>query len=140
MADEQHITLKQFEDFARLADERLDKLELGKANKASSVSISIPTSGWALLNEDLGDEPEGDVEVDRDDGLSTYPYYIDIPVEGVTAVDRASVTLAPGSYRTAVACGLCPTNETIQGAIRLRAASVPETAMEAEYWIENGKE
>ena len=45
MADEKNVTLEQFKDFMTKADERLDKLEVGKENKVSPVSITIPTEG-----------------------------------------------------------------------------------------------
>ena len=48
MADEKNVTLEQFKGFMTKADERLDKLEVGKENKVSPVSITIPTEGWAF--------------------------------------------------------------------------------------------
>ena len=47
MADEKNVTLEQLKSFMTKADERLDKLEVGKENKVSPVSITIPTEGWA---------------------------------------------------------------------------------------------
>ena len=48
MADEKNVTLEQFKGFMTKANERLDKLEVGKENKVSPVSITIPTEGWAV--------------------------------------------------------------------------------------------
>ena len=56
MADEKNVTLTQFKDFVAMADDRLDKLEIGKAAKVSPVSITIPTEGWAP--EEIGETDE----------------------------------------------------------------------------------
>jgi len=56
LADEKNVTLEQFKDFMTKADERLDKLEVGKENKVSPVSITIPTEGWA--SEEIGETDE----------------------------------------------------------------------------------
>ena len=59
---------------------------------------------------------------------------------GVTARDRAAVAIAPAGIDVAVACGLCPTNETMAGKIRVRAKSVPAAEIAAEFWLMQGKE
>jgi len=100
----------------------LEEMETNKADKPTAVSCTIPTAGWEK------DETEG------------YPQYYDLPVPGVTARDRAEVTLAPSGLDTAAKCGMCQTCETLAGKIRLRAASVPAADIAAEYWIEQGKE
>lgn len=101
-----------------------------------STPVTLPVTGWTK------DEA----------GSAKFPYCYDIPVENVTAADRAAVTILPVSYEAAVACGLCPANETLDppsgtpegqpqiGKIRIRAASIPEAEITAEYWVENGKE
>lgn len=101
----------------------LEELEIGKANKTNAVAIIIPTTGWG-----------------KDASNASCPKYYDIAVDGLTAKDRAEIMIAPGSLDTAKACGLCPTNETLAGKIRVRATKVPVSAIVAEYWIENGKE
>lgn len=93
----------------------------GKQDKQSAVSCTIPAAGWA------------------EDTTSGYPYYCDLPVPGVTARDRAELTLAASSLSAAVECGLCQTCETLEGKIRLRAAAAPAADLAAEYWIEQGK-
>ncbi len=102
--------------------EALEEMKRAKADKASAIAITIPVSGWGSDNN------------------AGYPKYYDIVVEGLTASDRAEITIAVDSMGTAKACGLCPTNETQEGRIRIRAASVPETEIAAECWIEDGKE
>ena len=84
-----------------------------KADNPTSASITIPTSGWSSDSE------------------ATYPNYCDIAVSGITADNRAEVTISTGSLGAASACGLCPTNETIAGYIRIRAKTVPTTAITA---------
>lgn len=107
---------------AKTATEAIEELEQAKADKAQSVAITIPATGWAS------------------DSGGDYPHYYDIAAEGVTANDRAAITIAPGSLGTAKTCGLCTTNETMAGKIRVRAIQVPAEAISAEFWIEDGKE
>ena len=99
----------------------VSELAAAKADKAAAVAISIPTAGW---QSDSGD----------------YPYYYDIVATGVTARDRAAITIAPGSLGTAKTCGLCATNETMAGIIRVRSTSIPAAEIAAEYWLTQGKE
>lgn len=107
---------------AKTATEAIEELEQAKADKAQSVAITIPATGWAS------------------DSGGDYPHYYDIAAEGVTAKDRAEISIAPGSMDAAKACGLCPASQTLAGKIRVRATTVPTAAIVAEYWIENGKE
>lgn len=94
--------------------------DVGAQKQALRGTITIPTSGWGS------------------DSTATYPKYYDIAVTGVTANDRASVDIAPASIGAAIACAMCPATETLAGKIRIRAASIPGTAMNANYWIEKG--
>lgn len=114
-------TDKNIGEIAQTTVELAEELDALKADKPTAVSFSIPASGW------------------QNDGTANYPYYYDLPVSGVTAADHATVTIALDGIDTAAACGLCATNETIAGAIRLRAASVPVAAIQAEYWLETGR-
>ena len=107
---------------AKTATEAIEELEQAKADRPQSVAITIPATGWAS------------------DSGGDYPHYYDIAAEGVTANDRAAITIAPGSLGTAKTCGLCATNETMAGKIRVRAIQVPAEAISAEFWIEDGKE
>ena len=123
MADEKNVTLEQFKGFMTKADERLDKLEVGKENKVSPVSITIPTEGWA--SEEIG-------ETDEEGTEASYPFSYDIAA--------ADVTISRESLDAATVCGLCPTSETTEGKIRLRAMKAPTEAITAEYWLRSGKE
>ena len=109
------------EDFAELS-ELTAKDVAKKQDKPAAVSCSIQTTGWAK------------------DEMAGYPNYYDLPVEGLTAKDKAEINLAPSSMSAAVECGLCQTCETLAGKLRLRSVSVPTKAIAAEYWIEQGKE
>lgn len=109
------------EDFAAFTEKVADNIA-AKQDKPKATSCTIPKTGW------------------ESDATSGYPKYYDMPVTGVTAKDRVEITLAPAGLSTAVKCGLCPTCETLEGKVRLRATSVPEAAIAAEYWIEQGKE
>lgn len=97
MADEKNVTLEQFKGFMTKADERLDKLEVGKENKVSPVSITIPTEGWA--SEEIG-------ETDEEGTEASYPFYYDIAAADVTAKHRADVTISRESLwrRRCAAC------------------------------------
>lgn len=79
-----------------------------------SVSMTIPTTGWSTDSEN-----------------TVYPKYYDFAVSGITANNRADVIISISSMKTASDCGLCPTNETIAGYIRLRAMNVPSAAITA---------
>ena len=120
-------------DLAEEFGKSLEEIEKLLNDVPQSTPVTIPVEGWKRSEKAVDGEA-------LETGSSAYPFYIDLPVDGVTAADHATVTIAPESYRTAVDCGLCPSNETIQGAIRLRAANEPKAALSAEYWIEEGKE
>lgn len=109
-------------EYASETTKALQGMDTNKANKSSSVAITIPAAGWAQ------------------DGTAEYPYYLDVPVEGVTARDRADVTIVVSGLSAARACGLCPVSETSGGKIRFRAKVAPTADIEAEYWIMEGKE
>lgn len=106
---------------AGMVVEAIEELDGAKLDKPEIAEAAIPVTGWS------SDETAG------------YPYYYDLAVTGVTAADIAVVTLPPASVSTAIACGMCPTNETIAGAIRFRAAEVPGQAVAVEYEIAKGK-
>lgn len=111
--------------------EEIDNLFDTKQDKSGAVSITIPATGW--VSESTSDDAE---EVDN----SSYPFYYDLPVDGVTAKDRVDISIAPTSLEAATGCGFCPTTETLAGKVRLRAVSQPSVALTAEYWLHSGKE
>lgn len=108
-------------DFVAMTE--LTEKELGgKRDKGKAVTCMFPASGW-----------------ERDE-TESYPYHYDLTVEGITAKDSVAVVLSPADIGVAVECGLCPTCETLENKIRLRAASAPTKAIAAEYWVDQGKE
>ena len=110
-------------ELAQTVTDAMQEMENVTADKQASVSITIPTTGWGI-----------------DEASDSYPNYCDIPVAGVTAKDRVDIAIAPGSMDTAIDCGLCPTNETQAGKIRVWARTVPAGAISAEYRLSQGKE
>lgn len=103
-----------------------------KQDASVAVPFTIPKTGWASMEIDESSEEMAD--------MHEYSFYYDLPVDGITAKDRADVTISPGSVETATACGLCPTTETLEGKIRLRSAIQPSENIVAEYWLYSGKE
>lgn len=91
-----------------------------KADKSSAVAFVIPAEGWEA------------------DDTAKYPNYYDIEAAEVTVRDKVEITIAPGGLDIAKRCGLCPTNESMDGIIRVRSASIPEEEIAAEYWVEQG--
>lgn len=110
-------------ELAQTVTEAMQEMETVKADKQSSVSITVPTTGWGI-----------------DEASESYPNYYDIAAAGVTAKDRADIAIAPNSMDVAVACGMCPTSETLEGKIRVWARNVPTDAIVAEYRLNQGKE
>lgn len=118
MADEKNVTLAQFKDFVSKADERLDKLEIGKANKVSPVSITIPVSAWTE-NTDTATKAAG------------FAFYADTAVEGLAAEDSTDTVLDYASLEPAKACGMANTATPRAAAIRHYAVSKPTKALTA---------
>lgn len=108
---------------AETVSEALSELDNTKADKGESITIVIPRSGWK-----------------KDESYADYTYLYEISVEGVTAKDRATVIIAPISHAAAIACGLCATNETVAGKIKIWSKSIPQSDIDAEYTIDQGKE
>ena len=107
--------------YSRTPDQLRDDLNAMK--KGESIAVTIPTTGWV-----------------KDTTYTDYPYCYDIAVSGITAKDRVGITIAPGSMANAVACKLCPTNNTMANKIRLWTKTVPTAAISAEYWLDQGEE
>lgn len=108
---------------AQTVTEAMQEMEDVKADKQDSISLIIPATGWGI-DADSGD----------------YSSYCDIAVTGITAKDRVDITIAPGSMATAIACGMCSTNQTLAGKVRVWAMCAPDVAISAEYRINQGKE
>ena len=72
--------------------------------------VTIPVSGWVL-----------DAPMDAD-----FPYYLDLPYEGILDTHNAEVTVDKESIQVAAACGLCPTMETLHNGLRFWTRELPE--------------
>ena len=112
-------------ELAQATTEAIEEVGTVKADKPEAVPVTIPVSGW---------------EAESGPGMEGYPNCYEIEAPGITARDRAEITVAPGSLGIAGACGLCLTNQTSEGKIRIWAARIPTGEIVAEYWMEHGKE
>ena len=93
---------------------------LADATVFPATSITIPATGW------------------ESGAAGDYAYYKDVAASDVTAADGVDVVLTAASVSVAQSCGLCPTVETLEGVLRFRAASVPQTNLTGEYRILRG--
>lgn len=110
-------------NLAQTVTEAMQEMEAAKADKQASVSLTIPKTGWS------------------DDAASTsYPKYLDITASSITAKDSVNIAISPSSMAVAIACGMCPTSETLSGKIRIRAKSAPSANIQAEYRLNQGEE
>lgn len=125
MADDQNITLAQLKKFMSRADVRLDALELGKAAKVRTVSISIPATAW-VANTDTAVAALG------------YAYCTDVAVSGLGAQDVAETDLDIASRSAAKTAGMADFAATTAGAIRYYAVTVPTQALSAQVSVYQG--
>lgn len=121
-------------DVAAAAAAAIQELDGAKADKAAPFAATLAASGW--IEEQTSAEGTDGAEVD-DAGL-TYPFYYDIAATSVTASDRADVVIELASLYTAGACGFCPTTETLEDKIRVRAQRAPDGPIGVQCWITKG--
>lgn len=57
---------------------------------------------------------------------NSYPYRADVEIPAVSALHYPFVSMEPASLDVADGCGLCPTVESMSGALRFRAKKAPE--------------
>ena len=105
---------------AQAVADAMEEMDAAKADKPQHIDLIIPTTGWQTDNTVPG-----------------YTHYLDIPVAGLTANDRAEVDVAPASKAVADAARFTAT-ESLAGVLRLRAANVPTAAITAQYHISAG--
>lgn len=94
---------------------------------AFTLTITIPKEGWETRT-DPDEEGAGP-------GDGPYPYRVDVEAPAVTALHKPFGALMPESLGTAEACELCPTVETVGGALRFRAKKVPTADMTGEVLL-----
>lgn len=126
MADDKNVTLEQLAGMFAKADERLDKLEAGKADKVSPVSIAIPVSAWTA-NTDTATVAAG------------FAFYADAAVAGLTAADSVDTTLDYASLEPAKTCGMANTSTPMAGKVRYFAVIKPTTALTATLRVFKAK-
>lgn len=81
---------------------------------AVRADFTIPVDAWVAAEEADGSE---------------YAYVADIPCIEATTAHTPIVTLNKASLATARTCRLCPTAETVKGAVRFWAAKQPDGEM-----------
>lgn len=84
--------------------------------------ITIPHTGWSW-QEELDEQGEWDMDEFR--------YYVDVSVPEATEQQFPSVALHKAALETAKNAGLCPTMQTLAGALRFWAKRTPDEDMEA---------
>lgn len=125
MADDSKITLDQFKRLLQRADERLDKLELGKAAKVTTVTVSIPAAAWTA-------------NTDADAAAAGFAYYADVAVGGLKETDCADTVLGIASLDAAKKAGMSNTATMLAGKIRYYAVKKPTQALTAQVRILQG--
>ena len=102
---------------AQTASKSIEEMGKTKADKVNILCLNtIPAGGWSS------------------DSTAGCPYYLDIPVSGLTANDCVAVVVAPTCAKTALTAGLTST-ESFAGKLRLRAQQTPTAAITAVYYI-----
>lgn len=97
----------------------------------SKQEITIPTEGWSSDMTGADEEdPEGS------DINSDYPLQLDIQIEGLTTRMMPILTIHPESLSDAD--GICPTCQTMDGALRLFAKTAPKAALQATLGLVGG--
>lgn len=80
--------------------------------------ITIPHTGWTWQEEN----PDGQGAWDMDE----YRYYVDVPVTEAAETQFPNVALHKAALETAKNAGLCPTVQTLAGALRFWAKRSPD--------------
>ena len=105
--------------------ETMSEIEEAINDYPVASSISISTSGWQ--------------SVTPANSIGDYEYYYDINNLNIDSSDLPIVSVAPTSLETSATCGLCPTCESLNGAIRLYAKSIPEDPISVSCWVIKGQ-
>ena len=92
-------------------------LDKAKADKVTLTAFTIPTTGW------------------QQDGNYGYPYYVDLPVSGLTENDVVAVEITPSGQNVAETACFLSSSESLSGVLRLRAKHIPTAALAAYYYI-----
>lgn len=124
--DEINVKLSKKSDDGHTHDERYyqqneidEKLKV-KANTINIHTLTIPTTSQLT-----------------DDTVDRYSKYIDLDIDGITSKDVISISVTPASAKAASYAQFA-NPETFDGYVRLRAVSVPTTAITTQYYIVQG--
>lgn len=97
------------------------------AKPETTKAIVIPADGWEAA-EDLEAE-----------GMSVYPFYVDVDVEEAEAGYFPIVSLHKDAQDAASSAGICSTAQAMQGKIRFWAKKIPTSEMSATLHLSAGK-
>ena len=89
----------------------------GGVVRAERIDLTIPAAGWT-------EDPEG-----------AYPFYVDVPHAKITEDAVPLLTVLPASLGTAGDCKLCPAANTLPGALRVCAKSIPAADIAASLLL-----
>ena len=85
-------------------------------------TYTLPTTGWT-----------------RDENETTeYILYYDIPIQGVTSDDVVMIFINKDSLNGADECNLCPMNESMTNAVRVRSTYNPKVTITVQYFVMKG--
>lgn len=115
MAKGKNITADQLVEFAKMADGRLDDLEL---NSPKGRVLTLASGGWT---QDSGDE--------------NYPYRYVLAVEGVTVASRADAVLDTASAAAAAESGVCAATETEDGSVIFKSYTPPAVDLTGYLYV-----
>jgi hypothetical protein len=113
------ITSAEAEELVR----KMVQEAVGGVGAAIIKDITIPHTGWTWQ--------EGNPDEQGETNMDEYCNYVDVPVEEATEAQFPSVALHKAALETAKNAGLCPTVQTLAGALRFWAKSSPDEDMEA---------
>lgn len=100
---------QDFNDLKHRVDTMQEAIKDIGSTSARQLDITIPISGW-VEDEDTG---------------GTCALHTDIAAENITEEMIPMVTILPEGQQTAIACNLCTTARTIDGALRVYAQQIP---------------
>lgn len=125
-------TAESMEEIEGILSEKQDVVE--------PITVTIPTVGWS---RDEQQETTPDIE----DGVEAvgqpetdYPYWYDIPVEGITDKDRADVIFGYRHIKEASSYGICPVSESGEGFVRIRSVVIPQNDLPAIISVKKGRD
>lgn len=103
----------------------------------NGVKQDKPVTGTVTIGTTAGSVGSSNVWIN--DNAANFPYYYDIPVTGITEDYICDVTIANSSHVVAMTCGISPVSETMDGFVRIRSYSIPESSITAYLRIINAE-